>query len=72
MEMQIKKNTVPDIQIQVKGLEVLKENLGVVETLRFLEQFDNGGSGDYTKQKYTKDDEKYTKDELIDFFKLDS
>lgn len=71
MEMQIKKNTVSDIQIQVKGLEVLKENLGVVETLRFLEQFDNGGSGDYTKQKYTKDDEKCTKDELIELFKLE-
>lgn len=71
MEMQIKKNTVPDIQIQVKAMEVLKEKLGVVETLRFLGQFDNGGSDDYTKQKYTKDDEKYTKDELIELFKLE-
>lgn len=38
--------------IQKTGLAALKEALGVVGTLRFLEQFDHGGNGNYTAEKY--------------------
>ncbi|MCD8337138.1 MAG: hypothetical protein LUD18_07675 [Lachnospiraceae bacterium] len=34
------------------GLSVLKEKLGVTGTIRFLEQYDHGGEGDYTAEKY--------------------
>ncbi len=42
---------------------------GVVETLMTLEEFDNGGSGDYTKEKYNKEDKKLSKSEILDMFK---
>ena len=38
--------------IQKRGTEALIKELGVVGMLRYLEQYDNGGSGDYTKEKY--------------------
>ena len=41
-------------QIRKDGLQALEEKLGVVGTIRFLQQFDNGGNGDYTKEKYEK------------------
>jgi hypothetical protein len=34
------------------GLESLKNALGVVGTIRFIEMYDNGGKGDYTTEKY--------------------
>lgn len=34
------------------NVEALIEELGVVGMLRYLEKLDNGGSGDYTKEKY--------------------
>ena len=40
-----------------EGLQALEERLGIVGTIRFLQQFDNGGSGDYTKEKYDKENE---------------
>ena len=43
-------------QLLEEGLQALEERLGVVGTIRFLQQFDNGGSGDYTKEKYEKED----------------
>ena len=55
MNTVIKMNTIPESQIQIEGMNVLKEHLGVVNTIRFLEQFDNGGTGDYTKEKYNLD-----------------
>ncbi|MGN0506104.1 MAG: hypothetical protein ACI4FZ_06055 [Lachnospiraceae bacterium] len=38
--------------IQENGTKALIKELGVVGMLRYLEQYDNGGSGDYTKEKY--------------------
>ena len=65
----VKLSTVPESQIQVTGLKALKDQLGVTGTLKFLEQFDNGGSGDYTKEKYAKDDEILTKEEILSMFR---
>ena len=39
-------------EIQRNGLAALKDALGVTATIRFLEQFDKGGSDDYTEEKY--------------------
>lgn len=44
-------------QLLEEGLQALEERLGIVGTIRFLQQFDNGGSGDYTKEKYDKENE---------------
>ena len=50
-------------------LEALTERLGVVGTLKLLREFDNGGSGDYTKEKYNKADEKITSvDKIMEMF----
>ena len=38
--------------IQTKGTEALVRELGPVGMIRYLEGYDNGGSGDYTKEKY--------------------
>ena len=38
--------------IQTKGTEVLLRELGPVGMVRYLEQYENGGTGDYTKEKY--------------------
>ena len=38
--------------IQTNGTEVLLRELGPVGMVRYLEQYDNGGTGDYTKEKY--------------------
>ena len=38
------------------NLNDLVESLGVTGMLRFLEQFDYGGNGDYTAEKYGKDE----------------
>ena len=43
-----RRNTISNNEIQTNGLNALKEALGVVGTLKFLEQFDSGGYGDYT------------------------
>lgn len=69
MTTAVKMNVIPDSQIQALGIEALKSKLGVTGTLKFLEQFDNGGSGDYTKEKYETDDEKMTKEEMLNMFK---
>ena len=34
----------------------------------FFEQFDNGGSGDYTKEKYKQEDEQMTKEDMLKKF----
>lgn len=47
-----KHDTTTDAEIQKNALNALKEALGVTGMLRFLEQFDYGGSGDYTAEKY--------------------
>ncbi|MBQ4236973.1 MAG: hypothetical protein II716_09065 [Treponema sp.] len=53
----IKKLNINDfVQIRTLGLEALKDALGVVGATRFLQQYDTG-YGDYTKEKYTREDE---------------
>ena len=68
MSVAVKLDILSDNQIQVKGIEALREKLGVVGTLKFLEQFDNGGSGDYTKEKYLEEDKLLTKAEILNMF----
>ena len=41
-------------EIQKNGLEALRQALGIAGTIKFLEQFDHGGSGDYTREKSEK------------------
>ena len=67
--MAIKMSIIPDGQIQTNGLKALKDSLGVVGALKFLEQFDNGGSGDYTAEKYEQEDELLTKEDILALFK---
>ena len=62
----IKINHLSESEIRKIGLQALEEKLGVVGTIRFLQQFDNGGSGDYTKEKYEKDDDILKIEEIID------
>lgn len=45
------------VQIRTIGLNALKDALGVVGAIRFLQQYDTG-YGDYTKEKYTIEEEK--------------
>ena len=48
---------VPNVYtIQEKGIDALMKTLGPVGAIRFLEQYDQGGSGDYTREKYEDDD----------------
>lgn len=51
-------------------LETLKNTLGVVGTLRYLELFDNGGIGDYTSEKYTIDIDEPSEEEIRKLFDL--
>ncbi len=62
-------DTLTDSQLQLNGINALKEKLGVVNTLKFLQQFDNGGSGDYTAEKYMNEDNKMSKEELLELMK---
>ena len=69
METKIRMDTLTDSQLQLNGINALKEKLGVVNTLKFLQQFDNGGSGDYTVEKYMNVDNKMSKEELLELMK---
>ena len=48
-------------EVRKIGLQALKETLGTVGMVRFIQQYENG-SGDYTKEKYQKPD--YTIEEI--------
>lgn len=63
-----KLNMVNSAKIQENGLKALKEALGVVGTIKFLEQFDNGGSGDYTMEKYKTEEPEITDAEIRQMF----
>lgn len=63
-----KLNVMNNIELQKNGLNALKESLGITGTIRFLEQFDNGGSGDYTREKYESDDAEPTDSEIRQMF----
>jgi len=61
-------NVINDAEIQKNGLSALKESLGVTGTLRFLEQFDHGGYGDYTAEKYENEEPEPTDEEIRKMF----
>lgn len=50
-------------EIRKKGITVLLNELGPRGMVEFLGQFDNGGSGDYTMEKYEMPD--ITLDEIL-------
>ena len=50
--------------LQEAGTKALIKELGVTGMVRYLEQYDNGGSGDYTKEKYER--EQLSIDEIVD------
>lgn len=43
-------------EIRRLGTEALIKALGPVGMARYLEEYDNGGKGDYTKEKYEQPD----------------
>ena len=45
-------NLLKNSEIQRVGTQALLEALGPVGMVRYLEEHDGGGSGDYTKEKY--------------------
>ena len=49
-------------------INILKESLGITDMLKFLEQFDHGGSGDYTKEKYENQEPEFTDEEIRKMF----
>lgn len=46
-------NPVRNSDIRCMGTEALLNALGPVGMARYLEEYDGGGTGDYTKEKYT-------------------
>ena len=64
-----KLNIVNNAEIQKNGIMALKEALGVTGPLKFLEQFDNGGYGDYTAEKYQGGDAEPTDEEIRRMFR---
>jgi hypothetical protein len=57
-----------NVDIQKDGISALKEALGVTDTIRFLEQFDHGGFGDYTKEKYEQEEKEPSDEEIRKMF----
>lgn len=49
--------------LQEVGTKALIKELGITGMLRYLEQYDNDGTGDYTKEKY--EQEGYSIDEIL-------
>lgn len=49
--------------IRRMGTEALIKALGQIGMARYLEEFDDGGTGDYTKEKYEQPD--YTIQEIL-------
>lgn len=56
------------MSVEEIGLNALKESLGVIGMLRFLEQFDHGGSGDYTAEKYENEETEPSDEEVRRMF----
>lgn len=67
-KLDVRSNT----EIQQNGLAALKDSLGVTGTIRFLEQFDHGGSGDYTEEKYLDETPEPTDEEIRKMFHCES
>lgn len=51
--MKIVKNS----EVRRLGTEALVKALGPIGMARYLEEYDNGGQGDYTKEKYEQPDD---------------
>ena len=51
--MKVVKNS----EIRRLGTEALVKALGPIGMARYLEEYDNGGQGDYTKEKYEQPDD---------------
>jgi len=63
------KRTAFDAELSERDdMRLLRERLGVVETLKYLEQFDGGGYGDYTKEKYLVEEKNVTPEEILAMF----
>lgn len=62
MTTQMIKITKPS-EIRRMGTEALVKALGPIGMAKYLEEFDNGGIGDYTKEKYERPD--YTIQEIL-------
>lgn len=43
-------------EVRRLGTEALVKALGPIGMARYLEEYDNGGQGDYTKEKYEQHD----------------
>lgn len=50
-------------EIRKAGTEALVKALGPIGMARYLEEYDNGGQGDYTKEKYEQPD--YSIEEIL-------
>lgn len=50
-------------EIRKLGTEALVKALGPIGMARYLEGYDNGGRGDYTKEKYEEPD--YSIDDIL-------
>ena len=61
-------NVTNTTELRKNGINALKTALGVTGTLKFLEQFDNGGSGDYTAEKYEHEETKSSDAEIREMF----
>lgn len=55
--------TMTPIELQRKGFQALVNNLGIVDAIRFIHQYDSG-SGDYTEERHQWLD-KLTMDEIL-------
>ena len=44
-------------EVRKLGTEALVKALGPIGMARYLEEYDNGGQGDYTKEKYEQPDD---------------
>lgn len=55
-------------RFQSKRPKGTKKEIGVVETLRYIEQFDNNESGNYTVEKYQTDEPELTDAEIRKMF----
>lgn len=56
-------NLVKPSEIRKTGTEALVKALGPIGMARYLEEYDKGGIGDYTKEKYQQPD--YSIEEIL-------
>ena len=50
-------------EVRKSGTQALRKTLGPVGMARYLEEYDNGGRGDYTKEKYEQPD--FSSEEIL-------